>query len=101
MEVTQAIQDLSNTALLVAGRRTFVRVHVQAPTNIDGVTARLTLTDISGIPIDNPILPTNPGGRITVKSNPDRKLFQDAFLFELPALVDKRWNSASKGKRKP
>jgi hypothetical protein len=84
MEVTQVIQDLQNGALLVAGHRTFVRVHVQAAHNIDGVTARLTRTDSSGNPIDNSISPANPGGHITVKSNPDRKLLQDGFLFELP-----------------
>ena len=84
VEVTQAIQDLTNSVVLAADRRTFVRVHVRAGTPIDGVAARLARTDSAGTVTERPLWPGNPGGRITVKASPDRKRLGDAFLFELP-----------------
>lgn len=84
MEVTQGIQDLNNSVVLVADRPTFVRLHVRAGVPIDRVTAQLSRTDENGTVLERPIWPTNPGGSITVKANPDRKLLADSFLFELP-----------------
>ena len=43
MEVTQGIQDLANSVLLVSGRRTFVRVYVKSDgPAVPGVTATLS-----------------------------------------------------------
>jgi hypothetical protein len=39
IEVTQAIQDLNNSVELVAGKRTYVRVHASAPTTVKSVHA--------------------------------------------------------------
>lgn len=84
IEVTQAIQDLNNSVDLVAGKRTFVRVHVSSPQARSGVTA--TLTGRRGATTFTPALtPINPGGTITVKPLPDRGQLNDSFLFELPA----------------
>jgi hypothetical protein len=84
IEVTQAIQDLNNSVDLVAGKRTYVRVHVSSPTPRSGITA--TLVGRRGTTLLSPTLtPINPGGTITVKTNPNRGLVNDSFLFELPA----------------
>ena len=37
LEVTQAIQDLNNSVDLVAGKKTYVRMHVSAPVNVTHV----------------------------------------------------------------
>lgn len=84
VEVTQGIQDLANSVPLIADRRTFVRVYVAAGSPVDGVTARLARTDGAGTSIERPLWPGNPGGRITVKTSPDRKRLADALLFEIP-----------------
>jgi hypothetical protein len=84
IEVTQAIQDLNNSVDLVANKRTYVRVHVSSPTNISGVTAKLT--GQRGATTLSPVLwPGNPGGSITIKSVPDRGQINDSFWFELPS----------------
>lgn len=84
MEVTQGVQDLGNSVVLVADRATFVRVHVKAGVPVDGVTARLARTDGNGTELERPIWPSNPGGSITVRSAPDRSELSQSFLFELP-----------------
>lgn len=84
MEVTQGIQDLGDSVVLVAGLPTFVRVHVSAGTPVDGVTARLARTDGSGTVLERPLWPSNPGGNITVLTAPDRSQIAQSFLFELP-----------------
>jgi hypothetical protein len=84
IEVTQAIQDLNNSVDLVAGKRTYVRMHVSSPVNIADVYA--TLSGKRGIFTLNPVLnPGNPGSDITVRTNPDRGQINDSFWFELPA----------------
>jgi len=85
MEVTQAIQDLNNSVVLVADRRTFVRVHVAADTTVPNVGARLTGVDANGAPLGDPLRPKNVGAAIAVKSTPDRGRLDDSFFFELPA----------------
>ncbi|HUM09723.1 MAG TPA: FG-GAP-like repeat-containing protein [Myxococcaceae bacterium] len=84
MEVTQGIQDLGNSVVLVADRPTFVRVHVKAGAPVDGVTARLARTDGNGTELERPLWPSNPGGSITVRAAPDRSELSQSFLFELP-----------------
>ena len=69
IEVTQAIQDLNNSVDLVAGKKTYVRVHVSAPVNVTNVFA--TLSGKRGFVSLNPILnPGNPGSAITVRTAP-------------------------------
>ncbi len=84
IEVTQAIQDLNNSVELVAGKRTYVRLHVNSPVNQNDVYA--TLSGWRGWTYLNPVLsPGNPGGDITVRASPDRGQINDSFWFELPA----------------
>ncbi|MEJ2210500.1 MAG: hypothetical protein P8129_15885, partial [Anaerolineae bacterium] len=42
IEVTQAIQNLNNSVELIAGKRTYVRVHVSSPTTVNDVFANLS-----------------------------------------------------------
>jgi hypothetical protein len=84
LEVTQAIQDLNNSIDLVAGKRTYVRMHVSTPTNINNVYA--TISGRRGFISLTPVLgPGNPGSRITVRTTPDRAQINDSFWFELPS----------------
>ena len=88
IEVTQAIQDLDNSVPLIANKPTVVRVHVQASeVNTPGVTARL-YGRLNGTLIETGLYPLNPGGRITVLTNPDRGQINDSFYFRLPASWD-------------
>jgi len=87
LEVTQAIQDMSNSVTLIAGKRTYVRAHVQA--GLLGGTGHVkgefvikygtAFTSQVG-----PIPAGNPGGKITVKVAPDRGKVNDSFWVELP-----------------
>ncbi len=89
IEVTQGIQDLNNSVVLVAGKRTYVRVHVSSPTSQSNVYA--TLRGRRGIIPLMPVLsPGNPGGDITVLTSPDRGALNDSFWFALPT----SWTSA-------
>lgn len=84
IEVTQAIQDLNNSVDLVAGKRTYVRVHVSAPVNVNDVFD--TLSGRRGFVSLTPVLnPGNPGSDITVRPSPDRGQLNDSFWFELPS----------------
>ena len=84
IEVTQAIQDLNNSVDLVAGKQTYVRVHVSSPVTIGNVFA--TLSGRHGFVNLNPVLnPGNPGSQITVRPSPDRGQINDSFWFELPS----------------
>ncbi len=84
VEVTQAIQDLNNSVDLVAGKRTYVRVHASSPANVADVYA--TLSGKHGFVNLAPILsPGNPGGDITVRTSPDRGQINDSFWYELPS----------------
>ncbi len=84
IEVTQGVQDLNNSVVLVAGKRTYVRVHVSSPVNQHHVYA--TLKGKRGWSYLTPTLsPGNPGGDITVRSSPDRGQINDSFWFELPS----------------
>jgi YVTN family beta-propeller protein len=92
MEVTQGVQDLAQSVTLVAGRRTFVRVHVQADgpavpnvtATLFGVGLRCTPTSCEGDVLGS-LVPVNAvGTRLTVKPSPKRSNVDDSFLFELP-----------------
>lgn len=91
IEVTQAVQRLDNSVLLVRNKRTFVRVHVQSDgPPVEGVTAELygSWSEGSG----GPLSPINNfrgllfGGRtrLTVVPSPSRLRLDDSFLFQLP-----------------
>lgn len=81
MEVTQGIQNLSNSVLLVKNRRTFVRAYVKSDgAAVSGVTARLIAPTLEAS-----VAPVNPvGTQITVRANPSRNDINQSFLFELP-----------------
>ncbi len=84
LEVTQAIQDLNNSVDLVAGKHTYVRMHVSSPVNVTHVFA--TLSGQRGFVTLAPVLnPGNPGSEITVRTSPDRGQISDSFWFELPS----------------
>lgn len=82
MEITQGIQNLNNSIVLIKGRRTFVRVYVKSDGNaVPGVTAQLFAPSL-GL---GPLNPVNPNGtKITVRQNPRRTDIEESFLFELP-----------------
>lgn len=83
IEVTQAIQDLNHSVDLVAGKKTYVRVHVHSPTQIASVTA--TLKGKHGAVTLPPILsPGNPSNQITIKTSPNRALINESFWFQIP-----------------
>ena len=89
IEVTQAIQNLSNSVLLVKDKRTFVRVYVKSEgPSVAGVTASLSAPSIGGAALQ----PVNPvGTKLTVRTNPNRNEINQSFLFELP------WSWTSNG----
>ena len=79
IEVTQAIQDLNNSVDLVAGKKTYVRVHVSSPVNMPNVFA--TLSGKHGFVTLAPILnPGNPGSDITVRTSPGPRADQRQLL---------------------
>ena len=82
MEVTQSVQNLTNSVVLIKNKRTFVRVYVKATgSSVSGVTAQLDSPSL-GL---GPLLPVNSvGTTITVRTNPDRNDINQSFLFELP-----------------
>lgn len=82
LEVTQGIQNLTNSVLLIRDRRTFVRFYVKADTAaVPGVTAALSNP---AFPYDF-LSPVNPAGTtLTVRTNPNRDDINQSFLFELP-----------------
>ncbi len=82
MEVTQGIQNLNNTVLLIKDRRTFVRLYVKSDAgSVAGVTAHLYAPSL-GL---GPLQPVNKTGtKITVRFNPLRSDIEQSFLFELP-----------------
>ena len=83
MEVTQGIQNTSNSVLLIKNRRTFVRLYVQSnATPVAGVTAYLYN---AGLPYSSPLVPINSTGTmLTVRPSPSRNDINQSFLFELP-----------------
>jgi len=88
LEVTQAVQDLSNSVPLISGKNTYARFHVQAQgsSDVPDVTAFLVGTRYSPGPPTflGALSPLNPSSRITVKLSPDRAEINDSFLFQLP-----------------
>ncbi|MDX1665459.1 MAG: hypothetical protein R3272_16850, partial [Candidatus Promineifilaceae bacterium] len=84
IEVTQAVQDLNNSVDLVAGKTTFVRVHVSSPATAYDVFANLS-AERDGMRLFPTLHPGNPGADIAVRPFPDRGAINDSYWFELPA----------------
>ncbi len=83
LEVTQAVQDMNNSVTLIAGKRTFVRCYAQsAAGTLGSAPARLTVR--RGATTMGTLTPSNPGGRITVKTSPARGARDDSFFFDVP-----------------
>ncbi|MCW5858706.1 MAG: VCBS repeat-containing protein [Caldilineales bacterium] len=86
IEVTQGIQDLQNTVLLVQNKPTWVRAYVRrsAGTSNPQVSAQMWRI-VNGQRAGQPVYPANPGGRIAPEANPRRSQLNDAFYFPVPA----------------
>jgi len=83
IEVTQGTQDLNNSVRLVAGKPTYVRVHVEDRTGGNFRTfATLEVDNGAGSRILHPI--NENAGHIVVQSSPRRPVLNHAFLFRLP-----------------
>ena len=84
MEVTQGIQNLSNSVLLVKSKRTFVRVYVKSagPSGFRRDAPSWLLPTSRQITRLQPVNPV--GTKITVRTNPNRNDINQSFLFELP-----------------
>jgi hypothetical protein len=83
MEITQAVQDQTNSVPLIQNRRTFVRVFVRSESGpVPGVTALLYGSG-SGLAAQA-LAPINKVGLITVDPSPNRNDIDDSFLFALP-----------------
>lgn len=83
LEVTQAIQNLRNSVVLITDKPTYVRAHVRSTSGtVAGVTAELIgRRGGSDLGAQQPVR----GGSITVPERPNRGALEDSFLFELPS----------------
>ena len=83
IEITQAIQDLNNTVVLIADKRTYARAHVHASAgSVPNILGEFIVS--RGGPAIGPYVADNPGARITVRASPDRAQVNDSFFFEIP-----------------
>lgn len=83
IEVTQGTQDLNNSVRLVAGKPTWVRVHVEDTTRGNFRTfATLTVSNGNDTRILHPLNAN--AGHIVAQSFPGRHVLNHAFLFRLP-----------------
>ena len=89
IEVTQGIQDLTNSVMLIAGKRTYARLHVSANYDRLPVTATLQPLDSNGANLGPELLPANSRALVSVRTSPNRAKLDDAFYFELPAGLTK------------
>ena len=85
LEVTQGIQDLNNSVVLVAHKRTFARFHVRSLAHGDRGPVSAHLSAWRGGTYLGTILPNNPGGTITIRQDPDRGQLEHSFYFDLPS----------------
>lgn len=83
IEVTQAIQDNANSVPLVANKRTYGRAHVRsAGADCPNVLSYFQL--MRGGVWSKPLVPDNPGGRITVRGSPNTDTLDNSFYVEIP-----------------
>jgi hypothetical protein len=86
IEVNQSVQDLNNSVILIAKKRTFVRCYVDSAAGaFSNVLAELRV--YRGATLMGTLAPSNAGGHITVKTNPSRAELDDSFYFD----VTKDW----------
>jgi hypothetical protein len=92
IEVTQGIQDLSNTVPLVRGKTAWVRAYVRRASGAGSppVSAEMRRV-VNGQATGSYIYPSNPGGKIAPPGSPNRGQLNDAFYF----LVPSDWLNAS------
>ena len=85
LEVTQVVQDLSNSVPLVADKKTFIRAYVRTTRLQSGavMSANLVGTNSGGV-FNGRLSPSNPGGTVKVVEKPQRSQLVDSFYFELP-----------------
>ena len=92
MELTQVIQDWSNSVALIAAKKTVLRAHLQLPTNnvppvlVQG--ARLYGSNAGGALPGSPLSPANTNGQLlvsTTNASSVRGAWTNALNFELPA----------------
>jgi hypothetical protein len=87
LEVAQAVQTWDNAVLLVAGKRTIVRLFVtrEKISHVDPPTIRATLEGFRNNASLGTLTPINPGGSFAVTGNYLRERLEDSINFELPA----------------
>ena len=95
LEVVQVIQDWSNSVPLIQAKRTFVRVHLQLPTNGPAVLIQGARLYANGLP-GSPLPPYAPGRSPdflvqTTNASALRGTFNNSLNFELPA----NWTAGS------
>ena len=84
IEVTQSIQDLNNSIVLIAGKRTYARIHVRSLLHGDQGPVRARLVGWRGTTKLGTLLGNNLGGLNTIRANPNRATLNDSFYFDLP-----------------
>lgn len=83
IEVTQGIQNATQSIGLIRGKWTGVRVFVSGDgANVPGVAALLYRLDAGGNVIGGPLTPDN--NYMTAQNNPQREVLEHAFYFRLP-----------------
>ncbi|MFN0141780.1 MAG: FG-GAP-like repeat-containing protein, partial [Pyrinomonadaceae bacterium] len=92
LEITQALQDLANSMVLIQDKRTFVRAHVKSNSGITNHARAKLIGRRNGVELpESPLFSLNPvgsgivTGSIQVKTSPSRTEINDSFLFELPS----------------
>lgn len=87
LEVTQAIQNLANSAPLVAGKTTYVRVYGRQLSGPSTPNVEVRLTGIKNdVPLPgSPLRPVNGVRALTTGANFDRARLNDGWYFLLPA----------------
>ncbi|MBX3053127.1 MAG: hypothetical protein KF753_16710 [Caldilineaceae bacterium] len=86
LEVTQGIQDLSNTVPLIRGKTAWVRFYVgrSAGQSSPLVSAQLWHI-VNNQRVGSPVYPSNPGGKLAPPTSPNRGQLGDTFYFPVPS----------------
>ena len=88
IEVSQAIQDMSNGVPMVANRPAIARVYIEVQDGtaaVSDVTARLHASRDGSELSDSPISPFNSGGTISAPLSTNREQLDHTLNFQLPA----------------
>jgi hypothetical protein len=90
LEVTQAIQDLTNDVELVSDKTTYVRAHLRSAsgTTIFNVKGKLIGRRDGMILSGSPLTPQNPGANIDALALPNRAMLNQSLYFRLPPWWD-------------